>query len=686
VELPEAHSFADYVCSYAQRAASPEFKEAGDYWRNKFAAGYEALVLPADHHRPARRSLATRRIDYPIPSALVQDMRALGVKQGCSFFATMLGAISILMARISRQRSFVIALPTADQPVIGQPDLVGHCVSLLPFAVNLTEGETTSAFLTRVQRELAETQDHSAFTLVHLLEELRPVVSAPGVSPIPAGITNVKKYAAQELSQIGFSVDYDANPMSFQSFEFYLNAVEKGDSLELKCHYDTELFEPGTVQEWLEAFIGILREAVADPSRAATELANLEEQGRIPAPRAVYVLPTSNMGANGIPIRNAVLVPVTERVSSQSFPHSPAPEAELLTAMLDLWRRTLNVPGVGPDQDFFALGGQSMLAAQLFMVIERELGLAGPLATLYESPTPRTLVKALMQRTGQEAWRSLVAINRSGSRIPLFLIHAAEGNVLLYRDLARYLGPDQPVYGLQAAGLDGKSPIDAEFEHVASRYIREIRQVQASGPYLLGGYCLGGTIALEVARQFQEAEESIGLVAMIEDFNIKSTRWPLPWHFRMVNRLLNPYYHLQNLLAAQGSSKWDFLGEKARVELTRAKVSTRVAMARARRTVGIPSEYHHVKIADAFDHALQQYEVKPYPGELTVFKAKRHLAGMGDPLDGWGEVAKGGVRLFTFSTSPRGSLIEPFVQTLAARLRECLDVVSSVGVSDDTAA
>jgi thioesterase domain-containing protein len=109
-------------------------------------------------------------------------------------------------------------------------------------------------------------------------------------------------------------------------------------------------------------------------------------------------------------------------------------------------------------------------------------------------------------------------------------------------------------------------------------------------------------------------------------------------------------------------------------------------MARARRTVGIPSEYHHVKIADAFDHALQQYEIKPYPGELTVFKAKRHLAGMGDPLDGWGEVGKGGVRLFTLPTSPRGSLIEPFVQTLAARLRECLDVVSSVGVSDGTAA
>ncbi len=363
-----------------------------------------------------------------------------------------------------------------------------------------------------------------------------------------------------------------------------------------------------------------------------------------------------------------------------------AGESDLLQAMLSLWKRTLNVSSIGPDDDFFALGGHSIIAAQLFVRIERELGLAGPLAALYQSPTPRTLLRMLMQETGQQTWRSLVPINRSGSRTPFFLIHAAEGNVLLYRDLARHLGPDQPVYGLQAAGLDGKSPIDAQFEHVASRYIREIRQVQPTGPYLLGGYCLGGTIAMEVARQLRDEGESIGLVAMIENFNIKSTRWPLPWNLRMINRVLNVYYHVRNLLAAQGSSKWDFFRDKARVELTRAKVSAQVAIARARRAFGVPSEYYHVKVADAFDHALEQYEVKPYPGELTVFVAQRRLAGMGDALDGWGKVPEGGVRVFELPISPRGSLIEPFVQTLAARLRGCLDEVSSVEHANDRTA
>jgi thioesterase domain-containing protein/acyl carrier protein len=355
-------------------------------------------------------------------------------------------------------------------------------------------------------------------------------------------------------------------------------------------------------------------------------------------------------------------------------------EADLLEAMLAVWRQALDLRTVGPDDDFFALGGHSIVAAQLFMLIERELGLTAPLSALYESPTPRKLARTLAQGAVPETWQSLVPISRSGSRPPLFLIHPAEGNVLLYRSLARHLGADQPVYGLQAAGLDGKSPVDARFEHAARRYIQEIRQVQPKGPYMLGGYCLGGTIALEVARQLQEAGEAIGLVAMIENFNIKSTRWPLPFHLRFANHFLNPYYHLQNLLAADGKGRWDFFREKARVEFARAKVSARVSLARVRRWFGIPSKYYHIKVGDAFDRALAQYEVKPYPGELALFLAKRHLAGMGDRLGGWGHVAEQGVRLFTLPVSPRGSLVEPHVQVLAAQLRECLDRAAEVGL------
>jgi acyl transferase domain-containing protein/thioesterase domain-containing protein len=670
-------SYTEYVRAYTQRANSEEFREARQYWLNKFADGYPALVLPTKHARPGRRGFAARRLDHTLPVPVVQGMRVLAAKERCSFFTLLLGGLSLLLARLSRQRRFVITLPAAEQPVVGQPDLVGHCVSLLPFVVNLVEGEELSAFLSRVQGDLAAAHDHSAFTLVNLLEELRANSSVHGVSPLAAGLTNVKKFQPHELPQWGFSARYSANPLSFQSFELYLNAVEAGDSLEFECHYDTGLFDAHTVQAWLKTLEATLRKMAEDPPGARLELSGLKGEAEDSSGGVLHKLPPSAALGSSLPVAKALPPRTSAPPPLLASPSPSAPPADLLAALLDLWRRALNVGAVGPDADFFELGGHSIVAAQLFMLIERELGLRAPLAGLYESPTPRTLARTLAQGKGQETWKSLVAIKRTGNRPPLFLIHAAEGNVLLYRNLASHLGPDQPVYGLQAAGLDGHSPIDSKFEHVASRYIEEIRKVQPAGPYLLGGYCLGGTIALEVARQLREAGESIGLLAMIENFNIKSVRWPLPLPLRAVNRILNPFYHLQNLLAAEGASKWNFFGEKARTEFRRAKISAHVALARAQHWFGMPSEYHHLKVADAFDKALTQYQINPYPGKLTIFMAKRRLAGMGDPLGGWGQVAEGGMQLIILPISARGSLVEPHVQVLAARLRECIDEASS---------
>ena len=359
---------------------------------------------------------------------------------------------------------------------------------------------------------------------------------------------------------------------------------------------------------------------------------------------------------------------------SDIHPITSAPE--LLRALQTLWERVLDIRNVGPDDEFFSLGGHSIAAAQLFALMQRELGFAAPLAILYDASTPRLLAKKLLRGTRVEDWKALVAINRHGDRPPLFLAHAAEGNVLLYRSLASHLGDDQPVYGLQSAGLDGYSPVDARFEHVARNYMNEIRQVQPHGPYLLGGYCLGGTIALEMARQLINSGETVGLVALIEDYNVRAMRWPLALRHQLINRFfLNPYFHLQNMLAAEGADKLAFFMEKLRVEIRRAKVSIRAGLAdlRSRYSPESDSVPHRTRLADIYEDALTKYDVQPYPGELTLFLAERHLAGFDAPLGGWGEIAEGGVRLYSLPLSPRGSLIEPYVRQLASILRNCLD-------------
>jgi thioesterase domain-containing protein/acyl carrier protein len=674
--LDPAKSYADYAETVTGRHGSQEFKEAGDYWHEKFKDGFPVLVLPADRPRSARREFIARRLDRPIPAPVVQQLRAVAAKQNCGFFAVLLSSLAIFLARVSRQRRFVIALPTAEQPAIGQPGLAGHCVNLLPFVVELRAGESARAFLERVQTELAAAQDHAVFTMVSLLEDLHPIAPAPGISPISAGLTNVKKFKPNELPQSGFTVDYEANPKGYESFEFYLNAVEIEESLELHCHYDIKLFDDASIRKWLGMLASIFEELGADPSREALDLAGFERGDASAATEITYTKSSNRESVRGSLPAVSASAPDPPRRSFDSPTHPAMTEPALLQALLPLWQRVLDVRKIGPDDDFFALGGHSIAAAQLFAMIERELDCAAPLAVLYDASTPRMLARVLSRGSKTEDWQSLVAINRSGNRPPLFLAHAAEGNVLLYRSLAAHLGADQPVFGLQSAGLDGRSAVDGRFEHVARRYIEEIRQVQPHGPYMLGGYCLGGTLALEMARQLTESGETVGLVAMIEIYNIRAMRWPLPLHQRLMNRfILNPYYHLQNLVAAEGAGKHAFFMEKLRVEITRAKQAARWGWANLRHRL-LPdgaAAAPHARLADIYEEAFEQYEVRPYPGELTVFLAERHLAGFRAPLGGWGKVAQGGVRLFSLPISPRGTLVEPYVGQLAVLLRGCLD-------------
>ena len=167
---------------------------------------------------------------------------------------------------------------------------------------------------------------------------------------------------------------------------------------------------------------------------------------------------------------------------------------------------------------------------------------------LFKAPTVKTLSKIIDHEPIQNLWSCLVPIQAMGSKRPLFLIHGAEGNVLIFRSLSGYLGNDQPVYGIQAEALDGRTEIQADFKTVAGRYIQEIKKVQPQGPYLLGGYCLGGNIALEVAQQLQLKGDTIGCVAMIESYNEKSVKRPIPFKTRRTNEILNILYHNTYLL------------------------------------------------------------------------------------------------------------------------------------------
>jgi len=371
--------------------------------------------------------------------------------------------------------------------------------------------------------------------------------------------------------------------------------------------------------------------------------------------------------------RKSLPDPDKSKLESESKYITPRDELEL--RLEAIWQKALGVKNIGINDNFFELGGHSLLAAKLFAQIEKKLGKNLPLATLFLAPTIEKIADILRQKDWKPTWASLMPIQTQGAKPPLFLIHGAEGNVLLYKDLSYYLGENQPVYGLQSQGLDGSESMQTKFESMAENYIKEIKSVQPEGPYYLGGYCLGGTIALEIAQQLKQQGDEIALLAMLETYNIQEIPSTMPSYYKLLHKIQNLKFYLDNLLLSKSKDRYKFFKKKATVEWSRYKIKINITFSTLSKKLNLNNglNYHHLLIDKVNDRAHFEYKPKVYNGKITLFRPEKHFAGLNDLYFGWGKYALKGVEILNMPVKPRGCLNEPFVRLLAEKLRKELE-------------
>jgi thioesterase domain-containing protein/acyl carrier protein len=193
-----------------------------------------------------------------------------------------------------------------------------------------------------------------------------------------------------------------------------------------------------------------------------------------------------------------------------------APRGTLEERLAGIWSEVLGIPLVGIHDDFFALGGHSLLAVSLFARIEKTFSQRLPLATVFQAPTVGQLADVLRRKGEGAPWSPLVAIQPHGSRPPFFCVHGWGDQVLIFHALAQHLGPEQPFYGLQAPDQDAEGIISSKIKEMAASYVGELRGVQPEGPYFLGGYSVGGVVALEMAQQLLTQGQDVALLAMFD--------------------------------------------------------------------------------------------------------------------------------------------------------------------------
>jgi thioesterase domain-containing protein/acyl carrier protein len=350
-----------------------------------------------------------------------------------------------------------------------------------------------------------------------------------------------------------------------------------------------------------------------------------------------------------------------------------APRDDIESSIAAIWKNVLGMEHVSIFDDFFDLGGSSLLALNLFAQINKKFGKNLPLATLFEAPTVEQLANILRDDDWVAHWTSLVEIQPGGSKPPIYFIHAAGGNILIYRDLARRLGPDQPVYGFQAQGLDGKQPILTKIEDMAALYVKELQAVQPEGPYLLGGYCMGGTVALEMAQQLNKQGQEVKLVAIFETYNWANAT-PKSSFGKIYYIIQKLEFHLRNFIILDAKGKRKFIQEKAKVALNRSGVWYGMLLTKLGRKVQKrDSQYVPIaKLWEVNEEAPFHYVPVDYPGQITDFRPVKEYVGNLGPEMGWEKVAKGGVDKHILPFYPAGMMVEPFVEKLADVLGGCI--------------
>jgi thioesterase domain-containing protein len=345
------------------------------------------------------------------------------------------------------------------------------------------------------------------------------------------------------------------------------------------------------------------------------------------------------------------------------------PRDDLERQLTRMWEELLGIPRVGIKDNFFALGGNSLLAVRLMGRIEQGCGRSLPLDTLFRAATIEDLA-GILRRPERPSDSLLVAIQPEGSRPPFFWVHPIGGNVVCYGELARGLGRDQPFYGFRAQGLHGEKECLSRIEAMAARYVEEMRSLQPDGPCLLGGWSLGGLVAFEMARQLQQAGRTVALLALLDvGAREEDARHPAEQFLEDLARQFG---------REAPPSAWRFPDLPRDRSLTDEQWAGVLEQARIAELV--PPDMGALQMRDlsrvfmANARAAEAYAPPAYGGRVVLFKAGERPAPTAADVDlGWGGLCAQGAQVHVVPGDHYTMLRPPHVQVLAERLGVCLE-------------
>ncbi|HEU4562693.1 MAG TPA: amino acid adenylation domain-containing protein [Longimicrobium sp.] len=364
------------------------------------------------------------------------------------------------------------------------------------------------------------------------------------------------------------------------------------------------------------------------------------------------------------------------KVDRRALPDPPAesatlgratqPRSPLEAKLAGIWADALSLERVGIHDDFFDLGGHSITASRLMARVRTEMGRDLPLAALLRAPTVADLARVMAgERAAVEP--PLIPLQPHGSLPPLYLAPPGGGHVVCYHALAGLMGADQPVYGLQARGIDdGHEPLETAGE-IAAFFIDAVRRMQPEGPYLLGGWSFGGMVAWEMGRQLRAAGAEVGMVALLDTGvpQPKQDTAELLDHARVLQRIVADLvgWGMASLVRVERIGRLPH--RQQAIEAVKQVNSPRtLPMSRVDEILTL------TRVRRANLGALVRYDPPPYEGHATYVRTAASDRTL--PKDGavefWTERALGGATVHRVGGSHGTILQHPFVADVAEKL------------------
>ncbi|MGI2902870.1 SDR family NAD(P)-dependent oxidoreductase [Tolypothrix sp. VBCCA 56010] len=352
-----------------------------------------------------------------------------------------------------------------------------------------------------------------------------------------------------------------------------------------------------------------------------------------------------------------------------------APRTHVEQTLADIWREILCIEQVGIHDDFFELGGHSLLAVHLMAKIKKQLGQNIQLSALFQKSTIKHLASILHEQANNQTLSPLVAIQPQGSKPPLFFVHPVGGNILCYYELSLHLSSDQPLYGLQALGLNGECQPYTRIEDMATQYIKALREIQPNGPYFLGGWSMGGVVAFEMATQLLRHGDRVAMLAMLDSpAPVKSEKTAEIDEYDDVKILVDFAMDM-----AQSAGK-NLLGSVDQLQGLTQDEQLNYFLKQARIANLLPPDFELQQLRcllNVFKSnvlALQSYVPQVYPNQIVYFQASDEVSNdLHNPTLFWGGLSCEPIEIITIPSNHYTIITKPHIQVVVEQLNVFLN-------------